>query len=162
MSLGKKFALSVILASTLLSSIVTVFQLYTNFHRDKRSLIDAVDNINKAFKSTFVDALREYNYEILETLLDGDYSSPDVVYIALKTSEGRVFQRGNEIPKENYETQIYDFFYDQNGRGKQKIVSMQIYISLDNIHSEVLSLLWTLLLSNFLKTTLGAVDNSHR
>ena len=149
--LGRKFVVHVIVLNALLSIFASSIQLYASYQRDRTQVLGTMAIIDNSFSSGFEEALWEYNFPLVEALLDGVISKPDVRYLSLSTNQGRTWTLGEKQADRAFEEAL-EFTYTNNLGEIVSLGQLDVQLTFAHIRSRAWSQLWTLLLSNFAKT----------
>ena len=94
-SLAQKMVLCVLVVNAGLSVFAAGIQLYASYHREKANVLKSIDVIDKSFRISIEDALWEYNYGLLDALVDGIFNRADVAYVELMANDGQRWVRGS-------------------------------------------------------------------
>lgn len=154
--LGQRIVLLILLANAVLSAAAAGVQLYLSYQRDRGTVIDSIGAIDQGFRNSFENALWEFNFTLVDALLDGVYNNIDVEFIELKTETGERWTRGvNSGPNLILET--LTFSHIGNDNTPKAVGSMTIGLTLANVQSRIWAQFWTLMLSNFAKTVVASL-----
>ncbi|MEP5728184.1 MAG: ATP-binding protein [Sulfitobacter sp.] len=153
--LGRRLIVQILAVNLLLSVVASAAQLTTGYFRDRAQIFSVVDDVSDSFHSGFERALWEYNFELVDALIDGIITKPDVEFVRIKDFQGQVSERGVEF--RNMTTREVVFTHTKPNGEVLPLGNLTIGISTEQLNKRVLSQLWTLLLSNFAKTILASI-----
>ncbi|WP_299852607.1 ATP-binding protein [uncultured Roseovarius sp.] len=149
--LGRKLVCQIVLVSALLSLIASTIQLYAGYQRDRSHVLSTVTAIDKSFRSGLEEALWQYNFPLVQAILEGVYIKNDVQHVVIKTDKGRSWELGN-FQSPNAIVDTLEFVHANDAGIAVPVGSMEIGLTLASANARVWSQLWTILLSNFAKT----------
>ncbi len=153
--LGRVLAFYIVLASAVLSTLATGVQLYIGYQRDSSLVLGDIAVIDRSFSEGFKEALWGYDFGLVDVLLDGVYNRADVEFVELLTPAGKTWTRGEPSSELMANTLS---FTKTNKKGKEVVVGeLTIGLSFENAKERVWAQLWTVMVSNFAKTTLVSV-----
>lgn len=154
-SLGRKMVVYILLINALLSVVAASVQLFLSYQRDKSRVISSVEIIDQSFRRSFEDALWEYNYGLLNALLDGVFNREDVAFVKLDSSDGQKWSLGEE---KKFGIIFETLPLTQTNKNNElfTIGELTIGLSLENVQQRVWAQFWTLILSNFVKTAIAS------
>ena len=153
--LGRKLVVQILLLNAMLSIFASSIQLYVGYQRDRSNVLSSITVIDDSFRKGFQDALWEYNFPLVEALLDGVYSKPDVQFLTLAAGEDRSWTLGDPSDAVALVEALNFTHVNDTGQTYQMGV-LKIGLTFEHIKARVWSQLWTLLLSNFAKTILAS------
>lgn len=153
--LGRKLVFQILLLNALLSIFASSIQLYASYQRDRRTVLEAIDVIDTSFRSGFQDALWEYNFPLVQALLEGVYTKPDVQFLTLSTGQGQTWKLGD--PSGDVALMEKLTFQHKSETGQiYDLGRLEVGLTFERIRARVWSQLWTLLMSNFAKTVVAS------
>lgn len=155
-SLGPRLVLLVIAVNAVLSILATTAQLYLSYDRGRTKVLDTISVTEQEFRRSFETALWEFDFELIEVLLDGVDSNPDVAYLALETSDGRRWVRGATNEAVSVVEQLALTHRDNMGR-EVSVGDLRIGLTFAHVQDQVVAQLWTVLASNLAKTVLASL-----
>ncbi|WP_119168979.1 sensor histidine kinase [Algihabitans albus] len=154
--LGRRIVFLIVLSGALLSVLSASAQLFLSYQRDREEVLQSIDVIEESFREGFENALWEFNFDLVQTLMDGIYNKADVHFIALETTTGQKWSQG-EASSTDLIMDKLDFQYRQEAGTAVPLGTMTIGFSLVNVQERVWAQFWTLLFSNFAKTALASI-----
>ena len=90
----------------LLPLIASRVQIYASYARDRNQVVEAVNAIEDGSSSDIADALWEYNFPLIEALLEGVYRKHGVQFVELTADKGRVWSLGEADQSTEFERDI--------------------------------------------------------
>lgn len=154
--MGRRIVIWMIASSAVLSLLASAFQLYWSYQRDVARVAAELSVVETSFISGFENALWEFNFEQVNVLLDGIVAQPDIVAVSLVASTGQAFQRGEyeegEVPSLTLPLFFTNTFDEQISVGQ-----LSVWATFDTARQRLIDQLFTLLLSNFLKTMVASL-----
>lgn len=151
-ALGNRFVFQILAISAGLSFITSGIQLYAGYNHDRQGMSAIAQTIERSVSSAFTEALWEYNFELVEALLEGVYNKENVEFARLETPQGRVWELGT--PNEQHITSNLEFLHSQENTD---VGELQIGVSTQAATKRLWGQAWIVLLTNFLKATLASV-----
>ncbi len=153
--LGRKLVVQILLLNAMLSIFASSIQLYVGYQRDRSNVLSSITVIDDSFRKGFQDALWEYNFPLVEALLDGVYSKPDVQFLTLAAGEDRSWTLGDPSDAVAL-VEALNFTHENDAGQIYQMGVLEIGLTFEHIKARVWSQLWTLLMSNFAKTILAS------
>jgi len=154
--LGQRLVIAILSINLVLSLGATSAQLYVAYQRDAAQVFDLVDVIDQSFRDGFTEALWEYNFELVDALLDGVHNKTDVHSVTLATPAGRQWFRGAGTADFDTPHQL-QFRYDTVNGEVRALGTLKIGLSLDNVRARAWSQFWVLMASNFTQSALASI-----
>ena len=148
--LGRRIVFLIVTASALLSVVASAAQLYFSYQRDRDEVLESVSVIDQSLREGFENALWEFNFGLVQALLDGIYNKTDVEFVEMETTTGQLWTRG-EGPRTDLIMETLTFQHRDTAGEVVPLGKMTIGLSLANAKERVWAQFWTLLLSNMAK-----------
>ncbi len=153
--LARKLIVYTIVFSSLITLILTVVQLYTEYNHDINNVKNQLHQIKTSYSDSIEQAVWVDNSVQLQLLLDGITELPDITYSEIVSDNAAHTSSGKPAHKNVIGfTQAITHYY--NGRivniGKLKVIA-----SLQGVYQRLLNRLWIILASNAVKTFLVAI-----
>lgn len=156
--LARRLVFLMVLSSSLLSVIATCLQLYSSYQRDKQQLIsETFAVIDSSFRSSLENALWQFNFEQVETLLDGIAAKASISTIELTSSTGHNWQRGERGVADDPISRDFNLVRRDAGRSSEALGTLRIGLTLDDVRARIWAQFWTLFSSNLGKTFLASL-----
>lgn len=153
--LGRKLVVMILLVNALLSIVTASAQLYLGYQRDKARVISSIGVIENSFRVSFENALWEYNFGLIEALMDGVFNRADVGYVKLDSGAEQFWERGENIQQDLILNNLRLTHTGKNGK-VFPLGNITIGLSLADVTQRVWAQFWTLMLSNFVKTVIAS------
>lgn len=165
--LPDRLSLRLVVASLFISSILTVFataiQVYSSYERQRQDTLAIFDQVQLVIQRSLEQALWEFDFDQIETILDGLYSHQEIAFVSLVSSTGHQWQRGT--PGQEPEQGVFALSppkataaNNHAMRGDASALgSLTLHLSLDAVNKRVWAQFWTILISNVTKAYLGAM-----
>ncbi|VAW59710.1 diguanylate cyclase/phosphodiesterase (GGDEF & EAL domains) with PAS/PAC sensor(s) [hydrothermal vent metagenome] len=154
-NIARKLIIYTILFSSVITLIITVIQLYTEFQYDVKGIYQRFEQIENSYEESLTLAAWVSDREQLQIILDGITELPDIVYARVNVENYKDIASGVVEQPESIEFRM-DLNYLYNDRdvylGELKVVA-----SLSGVYKKMINRLWIILLSNALKTLLVAL-----
>jgi PAS domain S-box-containing protein len=154
-NIARKLIIYTVLFSSVITLIITILQLYTEFRYDVKSINQSLDQIKISYLNSITQSVWLSDKEQLQIILNGITELPDIVYAEISTENNTNIFSGL-IPQSdiiNFNTELN---YTYNNK-QLKIGEFKVTASLKDVYSRLLNRLWVILFSNALKTSLVAV-----
>ena len=118
--LSRRVFVYILLCSAFLSVCSTMIQLYVDFQTGVSRLDERFNNIELSFKQSIATSLWDFNEQLVEQQIAGILRLPDIRYINITTSFGKVYEIGNVIDKPP-KTESYSIDFENNTIAKMVI-----------------------------------------
>ncbi|HYG91768.1 MAG TPA: EAL domain-containing protein [Azospirillum sp.] len=153
--LAHRLIVSIVLASSLVTIVITLMQLYQEYRRD----IDEIDRRFLQIEESYLDSIRQNVWLAdrarLQTLLDGIRRLPDFA-LAQVTAENQTFATSGTPPTMGERSRQYTLTMLHRGRPVE-IGTLTVSASLSGVVRRTVERIWFLLAANAVKTTLVAL-----
>lgn len=151
-SLSKKVLVSILLASSLLTFILTTFQLYFDYKDQLSTLELELEQIKKSYIKPLSDAIWTFNDVQVNHLTDSIITVPDVKYVSIKVKYKKdISETGSKENIKHSIEKVYDLKILKNQQvielGRLTVVAQE-----DEIRERVYNKIVIILVSQFLKT----------
>lgn len=157
--IAKKLIVYIILFSSVITLIITATQLYIEFRYDVKGISQKLEQIKTSYQDSITHSVWVSDRKQLQVILDGITELPDVVYAKVIISDHNEVVSGSSLPAGSSNESIkfnIDLNYLYNNK-KINIGKFAVTASLAGVYSRLFKRLWTILLSNALKTSLVAI-----
>ena len=134
--LGRRIVFLIVTASALLSVVASAAQLYFSYQRDRDEVLESVSVIDQSLREGFENALWEFNFGLVQALLDGIYNKTDVEFVEMETTTGQLWTRG-EGPRTDLIMEILTFQHRDTAGEVVPLGKMTIGLSLANAKERV-------------------------
>ncbi len=153
--IGAKVILIVIVVNAALSLAATATQLYLGYQRDRGIVLSETTLIENSFKASIETALWEFNFPLIEALMDGIAANGDVAQLELNSADGRQWQRQNDgLSVDTVQRIVLE--HRRSNAETVRLGEITIGLSLENAVSRVWAQLWTVMASNLAKTMVAS------
>ncbi|HYH40121.1 MAG TPA: diguanylate cyclase, partial [Azospirillum sp.] len=153
--LARRLIFAIVLASSLITVVITSLQLYQEYRRD----IDDIDRRFVQVEESYLDSIRQNVWLAdrarLQTLLDGIRRLPDFEYAAV-TADGAPFAASGAVPTMGERTRHYTLTQTHRGR-EVEMGTLTVSASLEGVVRRTLERIWFILAANAVKTSLIAL-----
>lgn len=147
----------IIISSTSLSVIATAFQLYTSFQRGKSNVVKSLDVIDDSFRQSLENALWEFNFSQVESILTGIQAKEGVSQIELSAISGHQWKLGEGDVLDDAISKNFELAYTDSQGIKNPLGTLVVGLSLANVWDGIWAQLSTLFMSNMAKTFLASL-----
>lgn len=154
--MGRNLIALILLMNAFLSVITSSVQLYSGYQRDETRILLTIETIDESFRDGFEDALWDYNFGLIEALLNGVFNKNYVEYVKLTTVEGRTWELGNRNASGAVPQDI-EFFHEAPNGDELPLGNLSVVLSFDVAWERMWSQAWTILASNFAKTVVACI-----
>ncbi len=154
-SLARKIVFQMLMAGTLLSLGATAIQIYISYQKDLVDVVDEIENANQSFRSSFEQALWDFNFTQVEVLLDGVSANSNIGYLLIEAATGEYWIRG-AFNAESMISKTYDLMHVE-GDATDKIGKFTVGVTFENAKNRAWSHFITLLFSNLVKAAIASI-----
>ena len=150
-TIANKILLYIILFSSCITVLITVYQLYVDFE-DQRDMVDLrMPQIEQSYRDSLGNATWFFNAEQLESILAGMLQFEDVHFVSVRINNGDTFELG--VKRLNNGARIYESDVKHSVQGNVKHVGrLTIESNLDHVIQRLKKKFWLILVSQGLKT----------
>ncbi|MHB8624422.1 MAG: bifunctional diguanylate cyclase/phosphodiesterase, partial [Sulfuricaulis sp.] len=152
--LARRLIVAIVLFSLGITLLLTVIQLYSQYHNDIRHIKTGLRQIEQVHLNVLSRSLWATNKNDLQLQLDGIVHIPNFEYVSVREDDKLWAQAGNRRSI-NVIERHYPMVYLQDGR-EIPLGTLTVVVSLDNIYRQLLTHTLVLLISNGLQTFLMA------
>lgn len=145
--------LSIVLFSSLITLLTTIYQLFNDYNSDVNRIGRAFSSIEKVNLEVLAASIWVIDERLINTQLDGLSQLPDITYISIKDDSGQEWQAGKYHQKSTIEKQ-FDLIYTNSS--DIKVGTLLIQADLNIIYDRLYDKAILILLSNAIKTFLVA------
>lgn len=151
--IGRKLMLSIVLFSSLITLLTTIYQLFNDYNSDVNRIDRAFSSIEKVNLEVLAASIWVIDERLISTQLDGLSQLPDITYILIKEDSGQEWQAGKYQQKSTIEKQ-FDLIYTNSNQ--VKVGTLLVQADLNIIYDRLYDKAVLILLSNAIKTFLVA------
>jgi signal transduction histidine kinase len=151
--IGRKLMLSIVLFSSLITLLTTIYQLFNDYNSDVNRIDRAFSSIEKVNLEVLAASIWVIDERLISTQLDGLSQLPDITYISIKDDSGQEWQAGKYQQKSTIEKQ-FDLIYTNSNQ--IKVGTLLVQADLNIIYDRLYDKAILILLSNAIKTFLVA------
>ncbi|MGI9491761.1 MAG: ATP-binding protein [Geminicoccaceae bacterium] len=148
--LSRSFAFKVIMASTMITLVITLLQLWFDYETNIASTHDALAQVQASYSSSLTSSLWTYDDVLVQSQLDGITNLLEVEWAEIVTDGGSRWISGEPKSKYTFKRDvplIYGGGTNANELGRLTLVS-----SLDSIYWDLAKKFTIILSLNFIKT----------
>lgn len=145
--------LSIVLFSSFITLLTTVYQLINDYRSDVTRISQAFSSIETANLDVLAASIWVIDEKLINTQLNGLSQLPDITYISIKDDSEQEWQQGTRKTESIIEKQ-YDLLYLPADNAKVGVLVVQA--DLDLIYQKLYNKAVLILLSNAIKTFLVA------
>lgn len=153
--IGRRLLVNVMLFSTLITLLITAFQLYRDYKTDVGIINEKLDQIEDVHLRSLNEALWASDRQELEVYADGIMQLRDMRYMEIRDKDRVWVSRGDRETK-NILSREFKMLYTHRGRDLE-IGVLTVVASLSGIHQRLIDKVWIILISNGIKTFLVAI-----
>lgn len=151
--IGRKLMLSIVLFSSLITLLTTIYQLFNDYNSDVNRIDRAFSSIEKVNLEVLAASIWVIDERLISTQLDGLSQLPDITYISIKDDSGQEWQAGKYHQTSTIEKQ-FDLIYTNSS--EIKVGTLLVQADLNIIYDRLYDKAIIILLSNAIKTFLVA------
>ena len=149
---AKKLIVALVLFSTLITTLATAIELYTDYRREMREIGRSMEFTDKSYLPTLTDSVWVADREQIQTQLDGLLRLPDIEYIGISVDGKTRWSAGNVRSERKLASEV-PLIREQRGRSLT-IGTVQVVASIDNVVGRLWDRVLVTVVSNGLKTLL--------
>ncbi|QBF82472.1 histidine kinase [Shewanella maritima] len=151
--IGRKLMLSIVLFSSLITLLTTIYQLFNDYNSDVSRIDRAFESVEKVNLDVLAASIWVIDERLINTQLNGLSQLPDFTYISIKDDSGQEWQSGNFKQKGVIE-QEFPLIYRNND--EIQVGTLLVQADLNNVYDRLYDKAIVILLSNAIKTFLVA------
>ncbi|MCL1141204.1 sensor histidine kinase [Shewanella gaetbuli] len=151
--IGRQLMLSIVLFSSLITLVTTVYQLFNDYNSDVDRIDRAFSSIEKVNLEVLASSIWVIDERLINTQLDGLSQLPDINYILIKDDSGQEWSAGEFQQTSTIEKQ-FDLIYSNSSN--VKVGTLLVQADLNIIYDRLYDKAIIILLSNAIKTFLVA------
>lgn len=153
--ISNRLIVYIILFSSMVTAMVTVIQLYSEYLEDKSLLDNNIDNINTGYHQSITNAVWLDDKQQLIAILDGVVALPDIEYIEVRVNDDLYAFRGQRVESNSLNTSFpLSYLHDNK---MLTIGNTFVEASLSGIYQRLLNHAWAILGLNAIKTFVVAI-----
>ncbi len=146
------------LASATLSLGAAAVQLRQSYVRDLGIVQHEFTVVEESFLPGLQEALWEFNFPLVEVLMEGIHAQADIVSLSLVADSGHAWAKGSAEDSQSILRRIFPLHYKKGSTEPTSVGTLEVIISLENIKQRLWAQFLTLCLSNFGKSLLAAAS----
>ena len=154
--LARQLVILTVVFSSLITLVITAYQLYENYRKDISVIEGQLDEFSKVHLQSLTRKLWTADKQEAVIHLEGIISAPEVKYIRINDENNNLWVDLGQPQKSHFLSRLYPMEYSYRGK-KQKIGTLYIEVSFEQARQRVYDQLWTILVSNAIKTFLVTV-----
>ncbi len=154
-SVSSRVILYIILFSSLVTLVVSAYQLYDEYQHELGYLQRGLDSVRDNFRDSIREAVWVRDMHQLEALVRGVVELRDIEYVEITDESGTLIRQGKR-DTDNGITRVYPLTYEFRGEDRN-IGSVVVVASKSRIFDHLYERILTILVSNAIKTFLVAV-----
>lgn len=139
-----------ILASALITMIITGVQLYRDYSYDIDQIDKRFNQIEHVYLQPLSHALWATDSKEMQLQIDGMIHLPDMQYIAIY-EDNKLLVSAGEIKKKNILSTRFPLLYEHRGI-MIKIGELEVVATLEGVYQRLYNKIWNILISNAIKT----------
>lgn len=152
--IARQLAFAIIIFSSLITLVVTSFQLYNDYRRDLKQIKNYFNLISESYIESLTKSVWMYDESQILTVLEGLLKLPDIEYLNIQTDSEYAWSSG--YPRSRHVIQkSFPLIFTHQGR-KYPIGTLSVTASMDNVYGRLIDKALTILFTNALKTFLVA------
>lgn len=148
--IARKLILYLVLASALITLLITAYQLYRDYAYDLSQIDKRFEQITYVYQKPLSHALWATDVVEVQLQIDGMMRLPDMQYIAVYENEQLVLSSG-EKRAENVIAQRIPLTYEHRGV-ERTIGQIEVVATLEGVYWRLIDKVWVILVSNGIKT----------
>ena len=148
--IAKKLVLYIVLFSSLITLIITSFQLYSEYRKDMLQISTTFEMIEISYVPSLTNSLWELNDTQINIILTGILSLPGIEYIEIN-KDGNEFKSAGEL-KSDHLLDREIFLVIKLKRKTVNLGTLKIFSSLDIVYQRLIEKAITIFVGNAIKT----------
>lgn len=152
--IARKLVYSLIIASSIITLVITAIQLYRDYERDLNLIEARLNQIESVYVPSLASALWKTDKQELLLQLTGMIRIQDIQHLTV-WENGQVIAAKGELKKENTITRVYPLQFHFRGE-LRTIGEFRVVATLDQVYQRLIDKVWVILISNAIKTFLIA------
>jgi signal transduction histidine kinase len=157
--IGKRLVVVILLFSSVITLILTSFQLYLDFRRDVDTIEMRLEEVRQSHLQSLAASLWNLDVGLLKLQMEGLERLPDMVGVELKeissdNNDPLAMSIGNTFIEKGTIHRGYGLFYAEGEQEPRHIGQLTVYASLDGVYARLLDKALVILVSQGVKTFL--------
>lgn len=152
--LGFRLVFYTLVVSAVVSSIAAAIQLYLSYQQQSDAALEVLNRVEISVLAPLENALWRFDLDQVETILSGVQADSTVAHVLLTSPTGHTFEYGEVNFQERPSS--FDLISPEPG-SSDHIGTLTVYLSLENVWSNLITQFLTLLATNLAKTWIVAV-----
>jgi signal transduction histidine kinase len=154
-SIARKFAMYIILFSSLMATLATILQLYSDYRRDSQELHNQMEYLGKTHLSSVIYSLWIMDLEQLNLLCNQLAMFPHIQFVEIRKGE-RILASAGQIVSKNSVSRLFRLDYTYRNKGYY-LGRLEIIANLDSIYQRLWEKFAVILVTNAFKTFAVAI-----
>lgn len=154
-TISRRLILYIVICSSVITLILSVFQLYRDYRADISIVTSQFEEIEKIYLNGIIASLWSMDRDELKTLVEGLAQFGDITYVAI-TDEAEILVAVGEKLETDTLFRSYPLIFENRGT-KLEIGQLEIQVSLTNILDRLYDRAAVILIGNLIKTALVVV-----
>ena len=126
----------ILLCSVFFTFLATMFQLYTDYHKD-RALIEArIDQIQESYVPGLSESVWYFDNELMETQLNGILQLPDIVYLEIQDDVGQTVMTAGKPQSETIIARQFSLQHERKNRDAE-IGTLYVVATLKGVYQRL-------------------------
>ncbi len=158
-ALGRRVIARILLSSCVIALLSASAQLYALYHREVAQIERNLDALEHSSLAGLAFAVWNFDQPQIDAQLAGLRALPDVGYVAVSDSDGKVLARSGTYPSDAI-VRRFPIVLDPTGRpvrGRSRIGTLTVGATLDGVYGRLGTEALTVLASELAETLLGAL-----
>jgi signal transduction histidine kinase len=154
--IARSLVFFILLVSSLITLLVTCFQLYRDYTADLNQLEEQLDQLELSFSKPLAEALWTFDYSQVAVNLEGIVRLPDIAHgRVVAAADGKQIEVGQAVQGRSFE-KVLELSYDDHGR-LVVVGRLEVEATLENILARLRSKAWLVLVAQAIQTFLVAL-----
>ncbi len=154
-SVAGQLIISILLFSSVITILMTSFQLYTDYSKDVKGVEIQIHNIVQSSLQSLSSSLWDLYRSQLETQLEGLVQMPDIRYLGVQ-SKKKLFASKGTLPLNNFIDVSFPMVHVSGNKSTQ-IGILRVVASLDGVYQRLYDKVLIIFVSNAVKTLLVSI-----
>ncbi|MFA7243048.1 MAG: ATP-binding protein [Sulfuricellaceae bacterium] len=152
-SIGRQFALRILMFSSVVTLVSTVLQLTLEFKRDVTIIESVLGQIRKSYSNSLAGSLWVTSQKDVQLQVNGAFRLPDVQYLEVRSDQGQIVAVAGKVQEQRILRQETPLYFEY--LGKQVFVGTLVAVaSLESAYQHIADKVVVILISQTIKTFL--------
>lgn len=152
-SIGRRFALAILVFSSIVTLTSTILQLSIEYKQDVSEITSRLDQIRDSYNQSLASSLWVTSQENLQLQLDGIIKLPDMQYLEVVSDENKIMAIAGKPQVNQIISQTYSLMYAHRGN-ELLLGKLHVVATLHGVHERLKSRVLVILLTQGIKTFL--------